>query len=232
MENKKVILIFSDLEGTILNESEGKYSEEDMCGFLEQVERMQSITGTEVHLHLVSPVFEKQMEKVIDDLDTSIIRYNIKHKGKTRIKEIEGGSCTPDIGISKEYKKYNNKVVPFKTPINSNEADTSLYGKENYVKTWCNYYFEKGNLKTAIYCGNGRNDSLAMKYVKENVNGFVVCPENSRKMVKEQADFVSEKTDLKGITEGIFNINNEIERVIGLHQEKTNKDKEEYDIDI
>lgn len=61
MEDKKVILLFSDLEGTILNEKEGRYAEEDMYGFLEQIERMQSITGAEVHIHLVSPVFEKQM---------------------------------------------------------------------------------------------------------------------------------------------------------------------------
>lgn len=232
MEDKKVILLFSDLEGTILNDEEGRYAEEDMYGLLEQIERMQSITGAEVHIHLVSPVFEKQMEKIIDDIDTNIIRYNIKNKEKTRIKEIEGGTCTPEIGVSSSYKKFNNKVVPFKPPIKCKDADVSLYGKESYVMNWCEYYSEKGRLKTAIYCGNGRNDSLAMKYVKKKANGFVVCPVNSKDEAKNQADFISEKADLKGITEGIFKINNGIEKAVHSHEEKASKIKDDYDLEI
>lgn len=220
MEDKKVILLFSDLEGTILGEENGNYSEEKMNLFLEQIERIQKNTNTKVHIHLVSPVFEKQMEEVIDKIDTSIIRYNRKNGDKTFIEEIEGGSCTQEIGVSQNYRKFQSKVVPFKLPINTKEADTSLYGKENYVKTWCNYYTDKGALKTAIYCGNGSNDLNAMKYIKERANGFVVCPKNSRTEVKNIADFVSDKPELLGITEGLTKINDEIEKRVCKNKEK------------
>lgn len=225
MEEKKVILLFSDLEGTILSEEKGEYSEEEMNLFLEQIDRMQKSTNTKVHIHLVSPVFEKQMENVIDKIDRNIIRYNINNKESSRVEEIESGSCTQEIGISQDYKKFQSKVVPLKKPINSKEADTSLYGKENYIKTWCEYYEEKGLLKTAIYCGNGRNDLNAMKYVKEKANGFVVCPKNSRTDVKNMADFVSDKPELLGITEGLAKINDEIEKRVVKTIDK--KEKEE-----
>lgn len=230
MKDKKVILLFSDLEGTILGEENGNYSEEEMNLFLEQIDRMQKSTNTKIHLHLVSPVFESQMEKVIDKIDTDIIKYNINNKEGSFIEEIEGGSCTQEIGVSQDYKKFQSKVVPFKKPINTKEADASIYGKETYIRSWCDYYKEKGLLKTAIYCGNGRNDVLAMKHVKEKANGFVVCPKNSRPDVKKIADFVSDKLELLGITEGLAKINDEIEKRIDKSIDKTVTTKEK-DID-
>ena len=63
-----------------------------------------------------------------------------------------------------------------------------------------------------IYCGNGQNDLAAIDYINSQKNGFAVCPDNSRKVAKEKAYFVSKKRDLRGITEGIEAINKEIEK--------------------
>ena len=79
------------------------------------------------------------------------------------------------------------------------------------------------NLIMAIYCGNGRNDLDAMKYIKNRKDGFVVCPRNSRQQAKAIATFVSERTDLFGVSEGLENINKEIEKRV--HPEKDVEDK-------
>ena len=66
MKKRKVILLFSDLEGTILRESDGNFDPETMYGFLSQLHKLQLLTGADVHMHLVSPVFQKQMQEVTD----------------------------------------------------------------------------------------------------------------------------------------------------------------------
>ena len=82
---------------------------------------------------------------------------------------------------------------------------------------------EYKNLIMAIYCGNGRNDLDAMKYIRNRKDGFVVCPQNSRQQAKAIANFVSKKTDLFGISEGIGNINKEIEKRVYPERNKEEK---------
>lgn len=226
MRRDKKILLFSDLEGTILRESDGEYDYEAMYNFLTQIDRLQQITGAEVNLHLVSPIYQKQMEEIIDEIDRNIVRYNILHRDHHRIPEIECGTFTPDRRIiTKEY--LGDKVMPLKVPVDVKEFDTSTYGKAHYVRMWCDMHKEQGDFFMAIYCGNGRNDLAAMDCVKQN-KGFVVCPKNSRTLAKQKADFVSEKTDLPGITEGMANLNREIEkRIYGQPQENTQPETQE-----
>lgn len=226
MRKDKKILLFSDLEGTILREEDGKYDDEAMYNFLAQIDGLQQITDAEVNLHLVSPIYQKQMEEIIDKIDRNIVRYNILHRDHRRIPMIECGTFTPDRRIiGGEYLR--DKVIPLKIPVDSKDFDTSTYGKANYVRMWCNLHKEKGDFFMVIYSGNGRNDLAAMDYVKQN-NGFVVCPKNSRTLAKQKADFVSEKNDLPGITEGIANLNREIEkRIYGQSQENTQLEGQE-----
>lgn len=212
MRKDKKILLFSDLEGTILRESDGEYDKEAMYNFLAQIDRLQQLTGAEVHIHLVSPIYRKQMEEMMDKVDDDIVRYNILHRDHDRIPMIESGTFTPERGIY-EPEFSGDRAMPLKMPIDSTQFDTSRYGKANYVQQWCKMYKDSESLLMAIYCGNGQNDLSAMQYIKQ-IKGFIVCPSNSRKLAKQKADFVSEKTDLPGITEGIENINKEIEKRI------------------
>lgn len=210
MRKEKKILLFSDLEGTILRENDGKYDKEAMYNFLSQIDKLQQLTDSDVHIHLVSPVQREQMEQIMDEIDDDIVRYNQLRSFSDRIPMIECGSFLPDKGMY-EQEFLGDRAIPLKVPIDSNQFDTARYGKANYVKTWCEIYEERGQLIMPIYCGNGRNDLSAMECVKEK-NGFVVCPNNSRASAKEKADFVSNKTDLQGITEGIEKINEKIEQ--------------------
>lgn len=222
MEKQKTILLFSDLEGTILREGDSKIDLEAMYNFLSQIDKMQKLTGAKVNIHLVSPVFREQMEDVMYRMDKSIAIYNIEHK-KSNILRVQAGAAYPDSLIGDEF--LGDRIVPLKRPINSRDFDTARYGKSYYVRTWCDMYKDNAydNLIMAIYCGNGRNDLDAMKYIKNRKDGFVVCPRNSRQQAKAIATFVSERTDLFGVSEGLENINKEIEKRV--HPEKDVEDK-------
>lgn len=224
MENRKIILLFSDLEGTILNEKDGTYNDEDMYHFLEQIDKLQDITGARINIHLVSPIYLHEMQKIVDKIDRNINSYNRINKEHRDIGEIEGATAYPEEDmISNEFE--GGKVLKLKKPINSKEFDTARYGKANYVKNWCDIYKESEtkDLIMCIYCGNGQNDLAAINYINTQKNGFTVCPKNSRTLAKEKAFFVSEKEDLRGITEGILAISKEIEK----RNLKENKDYED-----
>ncbi len=45
MEKRKIILLFLDLEGTILREEDGLYDDEEMYHFLEQIDKLQKNTN-------------------------------------------------------------------------------------------------------------------------------------------------------------------------------------------
>ena len=221
MEEEKIILLFSDLEGTILRELDGKYSDEDMYMFLQQLDELQNLTNARVKLHLVSPVYKDQMEKIVEQIDKNIYSYNNIHKQFNRINTIECAAAYPeDDLIGDEFT--NSKVIPLKKPVSSKEYDTAKFGKSNYVKKWIDLYNEDKakNLIMTIYCGNGRNDLDAMNYIKDRCKGIVICPKNSRTQAKGIASFVSEKTDLLGITDGI----NQLSRTfIKSDEEKNHK---------
>ena len=222
MKKQKTILLFSDLEGTILREEDSKINPEAMYNFLSQIDKMQKLTGASVNIHLVSPVYREQMEDVMDKIDKSIANYNIEHR-KSNILRVQAGAAYPDSMIGDEF--LGDRIVPLKRPINSRDFDTARYGKSYYVRTWCDMYKdnEYKNLIMAIYCGNGRNDLDAMKYIRNRKDGFVVCPQNSRQQAKAIANFVSKKTDLFGISEGIGNINKEIEKRVYPERNKEEK---------
>lgn len=215
MNKQKIILLFSDLEGTILRELDGQYSDEDMNAFLSQIDELQKLTEAEVHLHLVSPVYIKQMEQIMRKIDGNIAKYNLTNKVKKYIPPIESAAAYPETEMLAE-DFLGDRIVALKKPINEMDFDTAQHGKQHYVRLWCETYNEsqRKELLMAIYCGNGRNDLTAMNYVNKQKQGFVVCPQNSRREAKAKAFHVSEKTDLLGITEGIEKINREIEKRI------------------
>lgn len=215
MDKRKVILLFSDLEGTILREEDGKYDDSAMYEFLKQIDTLQQLTKGEVHLHLVSPVYKHQMEEIMGRIDKNIASYNHISDSKNPILPIECGAAYLEDGmISEEF--LGDRIFALKKPVDKGNFDMARYGKAKYVRTWCETYKDSfgKELFMAIYCGNGRNDLDAMGYVKDQEHGLVVCPKNSRTEVKEKASYVSEKTDLPGITDGMAEINKQIKKKV------------------
>lgn len=205
MDDKKEIMVFFDLEGTIIEEELGEVNNDKVNDILTSISKLEEVTGFRVNIHIVSPVFMHIMEEVVDKFDNTIIRYNRKN-GKN-LKEIQSAVAYPDTKYIQEHYLYD-KIIPMKISPTADSGEKDRQGKFDYVRNW----LETMKDKTAfsIYGGNGYNDMKAMEYVKKNM-GFVICPENSYEGVKKIADYVSDKQAADGIKEGLDFINKQIE---------------------
>ena len=204
MTPRKKLIIFSDLEGTLLREEDGQYDEHEMYGFLSQISKLQAKTGFVAEIHIVSPMTIDMMKKVIDKFDKTILRYNSIHRaeGKAPISYITGATASPE-SKAEECYRVDDRIMPLPKAFHSLASGAS-YGKEHYVRTWLETLGDKVGM--VIYCGNGRNDIPAMKLVRSLPNGFIVCPKNSKTEIRNIASFITDEEDLPGITEGLSEI--------------------------
>lgn len=205
MVDKKKILMFLDLEGTLIEEELGNLNEDKINGVLDSLSRLEEITNSEVNIHIVSPVFMKTMEEVLDKLDRLIIRYN-RANGKN-LKEVQSAVAYPDIHYIDDNFLYD-RIIPMKIVSTLEASEQDRNGKFDYTRNWVESMQDK--ISFCIYGGNGYNDTKAMEYIKRN-KGFVICPENSGDGVKKIADHISDKHAADGIKDGIDFINKQIE---------------------
>lgn len=206
MVDKKEIMVFFDLEGTIIEEEFGEINEEKIVNILDSLSELEQITGSKINMHIVSPVFMHTMEETIDKIDRIIFKYN-RLKGKN-LKEIQGAVAYPDTNYIDDNYLYD-RIIPMNLSALAQPGEKDQYGKFDYVRNWIESM--KDRISFSIYGGNGFNDIKAMEYIKSN-KGFVICPENSYIGVKKLADYVSEKHASEGIKDGIDFINREIEK--------------------
>ena len=230
-EKQKIIILYSDLEGTILRESDGEYDDADMYGFLSQLDKLQQLTNATVQMHIVSPIDQKSMTELLDKLDSSISAYRRLQKGR-KLNFIEGAAAYPLddralMSMGTRHFKIDPRIIELRKPINTSDKNPAGTGKIGYVKEWTTQIKKRDDKEVImqIYCGNGRNDLLAMDFITNQKNGFVVCPSNTRTAAKAKTQFVSNKTDLPGITEGIARINMEIGKRTNPEQFQKNPDK-------
>lgn len=229
----KIILVFSDLEGTIIGESNGVYDEERMKLFLEELVNLQVVTGAEVKLHLVSPVYRRDMERILKQLDRSILRFNAKQHSKSKtdtnllLSTVQGAAAYPEETVNDffvsafERHSSDHRIADLKMPIGKRDLALGASGKEDYVRDWCESARRRGNLLFSIYMGNGNNDLAAIRYLRSKPDTLVISPANSILEVKNNSYFSSDKEELEGITEGIVAIREEIEkRIASKKQEK------------
>ena len=203
---EKEIMMFFDLEGTLIEEELGEVNVEKINEVLDAISRLEENTNSKVNIHIVSPVSMKAMEGIVDKLDRVIIRYNMA-QGK-RLKEIQSAVAYPDTNYIDPNFLYD-RIIPMKILPTANHGETDKYGKCYYVRNWIESMGDK--VAFSIYGGNGFNDLKAMEYIKRS-KGFVICPENSYEGVKKLADYVSEKHAADGIKDGIDFINAQIEK--------------------
>lgn len=230
---EKIILLYSDLEGTILNESSRTFEDIEMYFFLKQLSRLQELMNAKVRMHIVSPISQNKMTEILRNLDTSFFNFNkLQKEPIKKLKLIEGAAASAkdefmsgpqkDATFNRFVKRMDERIVDLKRPSNLNDDNPAGYGKLHYVRSWTAMAQEQYDVKMIIYCGNGRNDLASMDYVNAKKGGFVICPKNSRKEAKAKTKFVGKKTDLPGITEELAELNMLLER-------KLRPDKEEPD---
>ena len=207
--DKKVIMLFLDLEGTIIGEENGNISEERIDVLLNSINNLEKATNKKVNIHIVSPVSIKNMERIMDDIDNIIVKYNIKNN--VRLDEVHSAVAYPDNKFIQKDDLYD-KIFPMKMRTD----DFGRSGKVNYVMSWIESYEEKENsnnpISFSIYAGNGSNDVSAMDYIKRRKDGFVICPKNSHKDVKKIADYISENEEALGVADGVDYIIKQIEK--------------------
>lgn len=193
----KNILIFSDLEGTLLREEDGKYDEKEMFQLLEQIARLEEIENGKARIHIVSPVFVSQMKKLLNEFDKTFGKYN--QETSHELNFIDGATAYQAEDDFTSRRQSLGRIVPLS--YNYDIMNPELYGTEklNYIMGCIQSYMRKGHV-LPIYMGNGKNDIKAMKYVKEK-GGYVICPSNSRHDVKAIANYVSDKEDLEGLAD-------------------------------
>lgn len=199
--NNKAILMFCDLEGTLLNEKNGTLDARKLFRFFDQINKIQQTTKSTVYLHLLSPIPLNIMNEVLDKLDTYIAKYN--REKRTFIRDIQGATASYPAGISQEENTYD-RIAPFPEKATKDAYDIAAQGKLEYVEKWIRGI---NNLDFCIYAGNGRNDFRAIDYIRKNSRGYSICPDNSRKTVKKIATFTSESTDIEGIIDGLDRLN-------------------------
>lgn len=195
---KDKTIMFIDLEGTILNEEDGKIQEQDLFDFIGLINQLEVSTESTVAIHLVSPVEYKIMKQIKDHIDFNIKKYN--RQMKTDIQGVESAAC--NMTDESLLDQTDNTIVPLPTNISKDKRIIGLAEKAEYVKFWHQLLKNRYKIKNLIYIGNGRNDLQAMKYVKSQ-NGIAICPKNSRTKVREIADYTGHSSALKGVNEAL-----------------------------
>ena len=195
---RDTIFYFTDLEGTILREADGKFDKEKFKKLLEQLAKLQENLNATVKINIVSPIYMDQMKELVDTFDNQIAEFN-QTAGKNILEPINSA-----VAFSKETFSGGDYRYDVIEPFPGKILDGGERGKSVYVNNWIEAY---PDAKLYIYAGNGRNDILAMKKVKSKSRGFVICPKNSRTEVKNISNFASDKEDIEGIIEGLEKIN-------------------------
>lgn len=199
---KSDIVIFTDLEGTILREIDGKYDETVMFQFLRQINRLEKLEDATAQIHILSPMTVDQMKYILDELDEAFAKYN-KTSGNY-VSYIKSA-----IAIQDNYTDWRN--IPNRMLL-VKYKNLNQYGEEklSYVESYMKAH-EGDDIKKIIYMGNGANDVMAMQKIKSN-NGIVICPYNSTDEVKKIATYKSNEEDLRGLVDGFSKLCQEVEK--------------------
>lgn len=199
---KSDIVIFTDLEGTILRDIDGKYDETEMFQFLRQINRLEKLEDATAQIHILSPMTVDQMKYILDELDEAFAKYN-KTSGNY-VSYIKSA-----IAIQDNYTDWRN--IPNRMLL-VKYKNLNQYGEEklSYVESYMKAH-EGDDIKKIIYMGNGANDVMAMQKVKSN-NGIVICPYNSTDEVKKIATYKSNEEDLRGLVDGFSKLCQEVEK--------------------
>ena len=199
---KSDIVIFTDLEGTILRDIDGKYDETVMFQFLRQINRLEKLEDATAQIHILSPMMVDQMKYILDELDEAFAKYN-KTSGNY-VSYIKSA-----IAIQDNYTGWRN--IPNRMLL-VKYKNLNQYGEEklSYVESYMKAH-KDDDIKKMIYMGNGANDVMAMQKIKSN-NGIVICPYNSTDEVKKIATYKSNEEDLRGLVDGFSKLCQEVEK--------------------
>lgn len=224
MKNKK-ILFFSDLEGTILRDSDGRFDDQDFLNLVQELSQMGLLTDSTIDLRLVSPIGFKKMDSVVGKMESLIIKYFVSKHQNPNVQLVEAASSPFDIENDfTDIRRISKKVVPLPQVLYG--RNTAGMSKKKYVSYVYDSFGENNEILLSVYAGNDINDIEAIRYIKGQDNGFAICPKNGITQVQELSDFVSSKDDILGIIDGVSQINEKIKRRVERSQRDLDDDKD------
>ena len=199
---KSNIIIFTDLEGTILRDIDGEYDEKEMFQLLQQINRLEKLEGATAQIHILSPMTVDQMKYILGEFDETFNKYN-KTSGNY-VSYVKSAIAFQDNYT--DWRNISNRILLVK------HRNINQYGEEklSYVESYMKSH-EGDDIKKIIYMGNGANDVMAMQKIKSN-NGIVICPYNSTDEVKKIANYKSNEEDLRGLVDGFSKLCQEVEK--------------------
>ena len=206
-------IIFTDLEGTILRESDGQFDKEELFLFFEELKKLQNTLKSTVNIQIVSPIYPKDMEEILKRTDIYIREFNNTHKSQENkeyglLDNITIGACCDD--FDEMSLAGDKRIVPLPNSRGMTRKGTGLEVKYEHVKRWLPMLESRFSIENVIYIGNGRNDFIAMRYVNSLKNGITMCPQNSKTQVKEIAKYKSTDFDLAGVIDCMEQFNKDV----------------------
>jgi hydroxymethylpyrimidine pyrophosphatase-like HAD family hydrolase len=230
MYKRNITLIFSDLEGTLLEEESKEkpclpytYNSEKMKRLISKLDEYQNVTNSEIMFNIDSPIDKQHLLIFLKLMDKEVEKYNFDHN--TNLNSIVYATAEEDCLLEKDTefffreKEQDSRILPLHD--NPGEISRGIVGsgKKSFIEAilrGTNSRKDLYDLKNVIYFGNGRNDVQAVRLVNSLENSYTICPQNSRHEIKALVDHVGSKTDCDGVTEGMEYI---------IEQERLKKDK-------
>lgn len=207
--NNKDIILFSDLEGTLVKEN-GEFDEENFYKFGQELQNLADATKSNVNIVIVSPMGPTYMTKLLDQMDKSLSLLERRNLAKINtVKIIAAVADFEDIPMdfNTRIDRRIDELRGVRTRSGSFGADAKLNYISGYIKTQEEHSRENlANKAFYIYAGNGDNDVAAISFVNKLKNGLTITPANTVPKVEKIAQIKSNLSGVSGITDCIRQI--------------------------
>lgn len=200
-----ITVVFSDLEGTLIDEELGKLDTKEFRTLINNFDAFSKKTNTQIKFVIVSPVEAKFMIPILDQIDTEFFKYNSEN-GRTY--KIDLAAC---------YKPHNQDEYSNNLPNNILPMLDHNSGKRRVVDWLTDSLGYRFNIQNTIYMGNGANDIPAIDFLqgKYKENSYTICPLNSPPKLR------SNRRCVIGFREGIYGINDGFSQVLSSLEKST-----------
>lgn len=211
---RKRIIFFSDLEGTLISE-DGRFNDEDFFKFISETSKLAQITKADVQLVIASPMGPKYMTMILREMDRRIrtAERNIGTEGYS-VDIVHAAADFNDCINDDLSEKYDSRIDPLTTTPGC-RASVDNDSKARFVKSvlQAKQAYPDRRPIMYIYSGNGRNDTSAMNIINQLSNGITICPANTLfPETKRAAKINSQFNEARGVAEGIRMIREKFEQ--------------------
>ena len=198
-----ITVVFSDLEGTLLDEEFGKLDAKEFRTLVKNFDVFSKKTNTQIIFVIVSPVEQEFMAPLLEQIEDEFFKFNSEN-GTTY--KIELAACY------KPHKQdeYSNNMANNILPMLDHNA-----GKRRVVDWLTDSLGYRFNIQNTIYMGNGANDIDAINFLqgKYKDHSYTICPLNSKSRLRtNRRCVIGNGVDIHGINDGFSQVLSSLEQ--------------------